>query len=75
MGKSYAWLDTGTFESLLYTSRFVETIKKRQGLKIACLEEITYRDKWITKDRLLEIAGSMKSSYGQYLKKVAQNLI
>jgi glucose-1-phosphate thymidylyltransferase len=49
--------------------------KKKQGLKIACLEEIAYRNKWITKDRLLEIAGNMKSSYGQYLKKVAQDLI
>lgn len=66
--RGFAWFDTGTFDSLSETSNYVETIEKRQGLKIACLEEIAYRNKWITKEKLIEIGNSMsKNEYGQYL--------
>lgn len=76
MGRGYAWLDTGTFDSLLDASRFVETIEKRQGLKISCLEEIAYRNGWIGKSELREIAESMsKNSYGSYLLKIVHDEI
>ena len=68
MGRGFAWLDTGTHESLLEAGMFVETIEKRQGYKIACLEEIAYNNGWISKDQLLELGESMsKNAYGQYL--------
>lgn len=68
LGRGFAWLDTGTHDSLSEASNFVETIEKRQGLKIACLEEIAYRKGWITADKLEEIAEPMaKNQYGQYL--------
>ena len=71
LGRGFAWLDTGTHDSLAEASTFVEVIEKRQGLKIACLEGIAYRNGWITEDRLREIAGPMlKNQYGQYLLKV-----
>ncbi|WP_414602408.1 hypothetical protein [Proteus mirabilis] len=64
----FAWLDTGTYESLLEAAQFVETIEKRQGYKIACLEEIAYRNQWISKNDVLERAKLMaKNSYGEYL--------
>jgi glucose-1-phosphate thymidylyltransferase len=67
-----AWLDTGTHESLLQASNFIQTIEERQGLKIACLEEIAYKKGFIDKDMLLNNAGQLKNSqYGQYLLKVA----
>lgn len=73
LGRGYAWLDTGTHESLLEASNFIEIIEKRQGLKIACLEEIAYKMGFISKDKLLEIAQSMKNNqYGQYLLGIAQ---
>ena len=72
LGRGYAWLDTGTFDSLLEAGEFIATVEKRQGLKIACIEEIAYAKGWITKDSLLRIAeGLNKNSYGAYLKKVA----
>jgi glucose-1-phosphate thymidylyltransferase len=75
MGRGYAWLDTGTFDSLLDASRFVETIEKRQGLQIACIEEIAYRNGWISKDEVLKIATNMeKNSYGKYLKKMVEKV-
>ncbi len=75
MGRGYAWLDTGTAENLLVASQFVETIEKRTGLKIACLEEIAYRNGFITKKQLIKIANSMKhSAYGRYLLKIAKEL-
>ncbi|MGE0676213.1 glucose-1-phosphate thymidylyltransferase RfbA [Pseudolabrys sp.] len=72
MGRGFAWLDTGTFESLLSASSFVQTLEQRQGVKIACLEEIAYRMGLIGKDDLLRIAREMqKSGYGEYLRAVA----
>ncbi len=71
MQRGFAWLDTGTHDSLADASIFVEVIEKRQGLKIACLEGIAYRQGWITEDKLREVAQPMlKNQYGQYLLKV-----
>ena len=68
LGEGFAWLDTGTHESLLEASQFIETIEKRQGLKIACLEEVAYQKGYITQDQLLQQATSLRgSSYGDYL--------
>ena len=71
MGRGYAWLDTGTHDSLIDASMFVKTIEARQGLKIACIEEIAYRMGYIDKDRLRDLAGPLRSSgYGEYLNKI-----
>ena len=71
LGRGFAWLDTGTHDSLSEASTFVEVIEKRQGLKIACLEEIAYINGWITADRVRELAKPMeKNQYGQYLLTV-----
>ncbi len=71
LGRGFAWLDTGTHDSLSEASTFVEVIEKRQGLKIACLEEIAYRKGWINDDKLRELAQPMiKNQYGQYLLKL-----
>lgn len=72
LGRGFAWLDTGTHESLLEASQFVETIEKRQGYKIACLEEIAFNNGWLTSEELLERGKSMsKNGYGQYLLSIA----
>ena len=72
LGRGFAWLDTGTHDSLSEASTFVEVIEKRQGLKIACLEEIAYRAGWLTRGALIELAAPMaKNQYGQYLLRVA----
>lgn len=71
MGRGYAWLDTGTHESVLDASQFIATIERRQGLKVACLEEIAYRNKWIDAVQLERLAQPlMKNGYGQYLMRV-----
>jgi glucose-1-phosphate thymidylyltransferase len=71
MGRGYAWLDTGTHDSLLEASQFIATLEKRQGLKVACLEEIAYRQGWIDAAHLERLAAPMlKNGYGQYLLKV-----
>ena len=68
MGRGYAWLDTGTHESLLEASNFIQTIENRQGLKVACIEEIAYEMGYITKEALIELAQPLKKNqYGQYL--------
>ncbi|MEQ4646747.1 glucose-1-phosphate thymidylyltransferase RfbA [Providencia vermicola] len=68
LGRGFAWLDTGTYESLLEAAQFVETIEKRQGYKVACLEEIAYNNKWLTREDLFTRAELMaKNSYGKYL--------
>lgn len=68
LGRGFAWLDTGTHDSLSEASTFVEVIEKRQGLKIACLEEIAYRQGWISAERMVQLAQPMaKNQYGQYL--------
>lgn len=72
MGRGFAWLDTGTHESLLEASTFIETIEKRQNLKVACLEEIAYRMGYMDKEQLLALAQPLKKNqYGQYLLNLA----
>lgn len=72
LGRGFAWLDTGTHDSLLEAGQFVQTVEHRQGLKVACLEEIAYRQGWITTEQLKEVGTTMKKTgYGQYLLKVA----
>ncbi|MEG0011551.1 MAG: glucose-1-phosphate thymidylyltransferase RfbA [Muribaculaceae bacterium] len=72
LGRGFAWLDTGTFESLQEASGFIETIQKRQGFQVAALEEISYRKGWIDSEQLLKVAQPMlKNDYGQYLIKLA----
>jgi len=73
LGRGFAWLDTGTHDSLLEAGHFIQTIEHRQGLKVACLEEIGYRNGWISKDDILSQAEKLnKTGYGQYLMKVAE---
>ena len=74
MGRGFAWLDTGTFESLIDAASFVQTLEQRQGMKVACPEEIAYRMGFITRSRLLELASSLrKSGYGDYLTRLVDS--
>lgn len=72
MGRGYAWLDTGTHDSMLEAASFISTIQKRQNLKVACLEEIAYRMHWISREKLIELAQPLKKNdYGQYMLRLA----
>lgn len=73
LGRGMAWLDTGTYDGLLEASNFIATIQKRQGMYVSCLEEISYRNGWITKDNLIEMAKGYKTDYGRYLTFIANN--
>jgi glucose-1-phosphate thymidylyltransferase len=72
LGRGYAWLDTGTHESLLQAANFIETIEQRQGLKVACPEEIAFQSGWISREQLLALAAPLsKNAYGEYLLALA----
>lgn len=72
--RGVAWLDTGTFESLMQAGQYVQTIEERQGIKIGCIEEISYQNEWVNKDQLLKLSKKhSKTNYGTYLNKLTQN--
>ncbi|HVZ46140.1 MAG TPA: glucose-1-phosphate thymidylyltransferase RfbA [Ramlibacter sp.] len=76
MGRGFAWLDTGTHESLLEASQFIHTLERRQGLKVACPEEVAWRNGWISRDELAALAEPLaKSSYGEYLRAIARGTV
>ena len=75
LGRGFAWLDTGTHDSLSEASTFIEVIEKRQGLKVACLEGIAYRQGWIDAEKMRQLAQPMiKNQYGQYLLRVVDEI-
>jgi glucose-1-phosphate thymidylyltransferase len=75
MGRGFAWLDTGTHDSLLDAAGFIATLQKRQGLMVACPEEIAYRQGWISSDVVQKVASQLSNnSYGQYLNKILKEL-
>ena len=73
LGRGMAWLDTGTYDGLLEASNFIATIQKRQGLYVSCVEEIAWRNGWLSKEKLLELAKGYKTDYGRYLEYIAEN--
>jgi glucose-1-phosphate thymidylyltransferase len=73
LGRGMAWLDMGSYEGLLETGNFIETIQKRQGMYVSCIEEIAFRNGWITKEELLKLASVYKTEYGEYLQYIAEN--
>ena len=75
MGRGMTWLDTGTYDSLLEAGNFVATIQKRQGLYVACIEEIAFRNNWIDLEKILKLAEGYKTEYGKYLQSVAEGKI
>jgi glucose-1-phosphate thymidylyltransferase len=72
LGRGVAWLDTGTYDSLLQASNFIQTIEERQGLKVACLEEIAYRQGFLSVENLHKVGTAMKNPYGAYLVTIAE---
>jgi glucose-1-phosphate thymidylyltransferase len=72
LGRGMAWLDTGTYDGLLEAANFIETIQKRQGIYVSCIEEIAYNNGWLSKDGLLKLAAGYKTGYGDYLKYIAE---
>ncbi len=72
LGRGMTWLDTGSYDGLLEASNFIETVQKRQGLYVACIEEIAYRNGWISREQLIEAANGFKTDYGDYLRFVAE---
>ncbi len=72
LGRGMAWLDTGTYDGLLEASNFIATIQKRQGMFVSCIEEIAFKNGWLSKARLLELASGYKTDYGTYLKYIAE---
>ena len=73
LGRGMAWLDTGSYDSLLEASNFIATIQKRQGMYVSCIEEISYSNGWISKEELFKLASGYKTEYGEYLKYIAEN--
>jgi glucose-1-phosphate thymidylyltransferase len=74
LGRGMAWLDTGTYDGLLEAANFIETIQKRQGMYVSCIEEIAYNNGWISRDDLLKLALEYKTEYGAYLKYIAESV-
>jgi glucose-1-phosphate thymidylyltransferase len=74
LGRGMAWLDTGTYDGLLEASNFIETIQKRQGMYVSCIEEIAYSNGWLSRDALVKLAGEYKTEYGVYLRYIAERL-
>lgn len=72
LGRGMAWLDTGTYDGLLEASNFIATIQKRQGMYVSCIEEIAFRNGWLSKDQMLELAKGYKTDYGRYLEYIVQ---
>jgi glucose-1-phosphate thymidylyltransferase len=72
LGRGMAWLDTGTYDGLLEAANFIETIQKRQGMYVSCIEEIAYNNGWLPREDLLKLAGEYKTEYGNYLKYIAE---
>jgi glucose-1-phosphate thymidylyltransferase len=72
LGRGMAWLDTGTYDGLLEASNFIETIQKRQGMYVSCIEEIAYTNGWISRDALMKLAADYKTEYGEYLRYIAE---
>ena len=75
MGRGFAWLDTGTHESLLDASQFIETVEKRQGLKVACPEEIAYRLGYFSKEQLQRLGEGIRNQYGRYLLQILEEKV
>ena len=73
LGRGMAWLDTGTYDGLLEAANFIETIQKRQGMYVSCIEEIAYNNGWLSKEEMLKLAGEYKTEYGNYLKYIAED--
>ena len=72
LGRGMAWLDTGTYDGLLEASNFIATIQKRQGMYVSCIEEIAFRNGWLSKEQLLQLSSGYKTEYGEYLRYIAE---